>query len=201
MRPQRLQAKPATQSIARVSLAACLASLFGTAGAVAQQPERITLGSCRDNCGLSLVIEAELARRLRPGMIDLTGAVSAYRDASKRTYIVGDPIVHVLVFDPAGRFLRRIGRTGQGPGEFTRRFVSGCDRRRRVLGIRSRAGVILNFDYTGRLRGEVRTVGERFPRGVETYPWEGPWVLHVTNMHTPERAGYPLHPVNVETGN
>lgn len=189
-----------TQSIGGIFVAACLASLLGATGVTAQQPERITLDSCRDSCGLSLVLEAELGDDDGPGMIDLTGSVSAYRDASKRTYIVGDPITHVLVFDPAGRFLRRIGRTGSGPGEFENGaslVVTGdgefsvFDRER---------GVILNFDYTGRLRGEVRTVGERFPTGVETYPWEGPWVLHVANMRTPERAGYPLHPVNVETG-
>ena len=188
------------QSIARISQAACLASLLGAAGATAQQPERITLDSCRDSCGLSLVLEAELGDDSGPGMIDLTGTVSAYRDASKRTYIVGEPIDHILVFDPGGRFLRRIGRTGSGPGEFSdgSSLVVTGDGEFSVFD-RGR-GVILNFDYTGRLRSEVRTVGQQFPRGVETYRWEGPWVLHVTNMRTPERAGYPLHPVNVETG-
>lgn len=165
-----------------MAAAACLASLLRTASAVAQQPERITLGSCRGSCGLSLVLEAELGDDSGPGMIDLTGAVSACRDASKRTYIIGDQIEHVLVFDPAGRFLRRIGRTGQGPGEFTdaASLVMTGDGEFWVFD-RGR-GVILNFDYKGRLRGEVRTVGEQFPRGVETYPWEGPWpFLRVVN--------------------
>lgn len=200
MRPQRLRATPTTQSITRIAWAACLAGLLGPASATAQQPEHITLGSCRDSCGLSLVLEAELGDDSGPGMIDLTGVVRAYRDASKRTYIVGEPIDHILVFDPAGHFLRRVGRTGSGPGEFRdgASLVVTGDGEFSVFD-RGR-GVILNFDYTGRLRSEVRTVGERFPDGVETYRWEGPWVLHVTNMRTPDRAGYPLHPVNVETG-
>ena len=199
MKPQLSRTNP-MQSIARIFRAAFLASLPVAASATAQQPERITLGSCRDSCGLSLVLEAELGDDSGPGMIDLTGKVSAYRDASKRTYIVGEPIDHILVFDPAGHFLRRIGRTGSGPGEFSdgSSLVVTGDGEFSVFD-RGR-GVILNFDYTGRLRSEVRTVGQQFPRGVETYRWEGPWVLHVTNMRTPERAGYPLHPVNVETG-
>ncbi len=199
MEPQRLRTNR-TQSIARVSLAACLASLPGTAGATAQETERITLGPCRDSCGMSLVLEAELGDDSGPGMIDLTGMVRAYRDVSKRTYIVGEPIDHVLVFDSAGRFLRRIGRTGSGPGEFRdgASLVVTGDGEFSVFD-RGR-GVILNFDHTGRLRGEVRTVGERFPRGVRTYRWQGPWVLHVASMYTPDRAGYPLHTVNVETG-
>lgn len=200
MGPQRSRTNPTTRTIARISRAACLASLLGTASATAQQPERITLGSCRESCGLSLVLEAELGDDSGPGMIDLTGSVSAYRDASKRTYLVGGPIDNVMVFGSDGRFLRRIGRTGSGPGEFTRgaSLVVTGDGEFSVFD-RGR-GVILNFDYTGQLRGEVRTVGERFPSGVETYRWEGPWVLHVANIRTPERAGYPLHPVNVETG-
>ncbi len=199
MEPQRLRATPA-RNIARVARATFLASLMGTVSAAAQQPERITLRSCRGSCGMSLVVEAELGDDTGPGMIEFSGGVRAFRDPSKRTYITGRPHDHVLVFDPAGRFLRRIGRRGSGPGELTdgASLVVTGDGEFSVFD-RGR-GVILNFDYTGQLHGEVRTAGELFPSGVETSAWDGPWVVHITNIRTPERAGYPLHLVNVETG-
>ena len=188
------------RSMAPIARAACLAWVLGPLRAAAQSPETVTLESCRDDCGLSLVLEAEYGDDSGPGMIDLAGFVMAYRDASKRTYIIGKPIDNVMVFDSSGLFLRRIGRTGSGPGEFedgASLVVTGegafsvLDRDR---------SVVLNFDYTGRLRGEARPVGGWYPYGVDTYHWEGPWVVHVATLNTPERAGYPLHLVNVETG-
>ncbi len=62
METQRLRTNP-IQSIARITRAACLASLLVPASTTAQQPERFSLGSCRDSCGLSLVLEAELGGR------------------------------------------------------------------------------------------------------------------------------------------
>ena len=113
------------------------------------------------------------------------GLTSGYRDASKRTYIVGEPIDNVMVFDSSGRFVRRIGRSGSGPGEFEdgASLVVTGDGEFSVLD--RRRSVILNFDYTGRLRSEVRTVGEWYPRGVRTYPLGG--VLDaacVQSLHT-----------------
>jgi hypothetical protein len=191
---------PARESLALGVGAACLAWVLGPLQAVAQSPETVTLESCRGECGLSLVLEAEYGDDTGPGMIDLTGFVMAYRDASKRTYIIGKPIDNVLVFDSSGLFLRRIGRTGSGPGEFEdgASLVVTGDGEFSVLD-RDRS-VVLNFEYTGRLRGETRPVGGWYPYGVDTYHWEGPWVVHVATLNTPDRAGYPLHLVNVETG-
>jgi len=103
------------------------------------------------------------------------------------------------VFGPDGRFVRRIGSSGSGPGELkdgSSLVVTG-DGEFSVLD-RGR-GVILNFDHTGRLRSEVRTVGW-VPHGTRTFGWDGPQVVHVANLATSDRIGFPLHLVNVETG-
>lgn len=201
MAKHRFPNVPTFRAIVRITRAACLACLLGPHSAAAQEAqERVTLRSCDDSCGLSLVLESEFGDDTGPGMIDLVGLVRAYRDASRRTYIVGEPIDVVMVFDSSGRFLRRIGRSGSGPGEFEdgASLVVTGDGEFSVLD-RGRS-VILSFDHTGRLRSEVPPVGEWYPHGIRTYPWEGPWVLYVSRFHTPERAGYPLHLINVETG-
>lgn len=201
MAKHRFPSKLTRQSVVSIAWAACLACVLGPLNAVApESQESVILGSCNDDCGLSLVLEAEYGDDSGPGMIDLVGLVRAYRDGSKRTYIVGEPIDNVMVFDSSGRFLRRIGRSGSGPGEFedgSSLVVTG-DGEFSVLD-RGRS-VILNFHYTGRLRSEVRPVGEWYLHGIRTYAWEGPWMLHVSDLYTPERAGYPLHLINVETG-
>ncbi len=48
----------------------------------------------------------------RPGMITA--------DERGYFYVIDSGDACIAVFDPAGRFLRRIGRSGQGPGEFSR---------------------------------------------------------------------------------
>ena len=192
--------RTAHRAVAPITRAACLAWVLGPLHAVAQWPETVTLESCRDDCGLSLVLEAEFGDDTGPGMLDLVGTIGAYRDASKRVYIIGEPIEAVLVFDSTGGFLSRVGRRGSGPGEFEdgASLVVTGDGEFSVLD-RGRSA-ILNFDYTGRLLNEVQTVGEWYPSGVVTHHWDGPWALHLANLFTPERAGYPLHLINVQTG-
>lgn len=162
-------------------------------------PQQIRVAPCAERCGMTLDLETEYGHDSGPGMVGLTGWAKAYRDVSGRIYIVGDPIEQVLVFDSGGRFLRRIGRKGSGPGELrdgSSLVVTG-DGEFSVFD-RGRS-VILNFDHTGRLRSEARTVGW-IPTGLHTYPWEDSWVVHVTTLHTRDRIGFPLHLVNVRTG-
>jgi len=173
--------------------------LLGPLSAAAQAPPPVIVAPCRDACGISLELEAEYGDDSGPGMLDLVGAVGADRDASGRAYITGFPIDNVLVFDADGRFLRRIGQSGSGPGELkdgSSLVVTG-DGEFSVLD-RGR-GVILNYDVSGRMRSEVRTAGW-LPMGVLTFAWEGSRVVHAADLATPERAGFPLHLVNTETG-
>lgn len=175
-------------------------SLLGTPRSAAQNlSQPITVASCQEACGIGLDLEMEYGDDSGPGILDLVGWVKAYRDVSGRTYIVGEPIDHVLVFGPNGRFLRRIGRSGSGPGELedgSSLVVTG-DGEFSVLD-RGRS-VILNFDHTGHLRSETRTVGW-YPNGIRTYAWAGSQVLYVADLATPDRIGFPLHLVNIETG-
>ena len=180
--------------------AALAVPLLGPQRAAAQNlPRPTAVASCEEACGIALDLEMEYGDDSGPGILDLVGWVKAYRDVSGRTYIAGEPIDNVLVFDPDGRFVRRIGTSGSGPGELkdgSSLVVTG-DGEFSVLD-RGR-GVILNFDHTGRLRSEVRTEGWVSP-GNRTFAWDGPRVIHAANLTTSDRIGFPLHLVNVETG-
>ena len=188
-------------SSAVILLCATLAvSLPGPLRAAAQaMPRPIAVSSCEEACGITLGLEMEYGDDSGPGMLDLVGWVTAYRDVSGRTYVVGEPIDNVLVFDPGGRFLRRIGRSGSGPGELKdgASLVVTGDGEFSVLD-RGRA-VILNFDHTGRLRSEAKMAGW-YPHGNLTFAWDGAQVIHVASLSTRDRIGFPLHLVNVETG-
>ena len=192
--------QPPGSSLVLLLCAALAVSLLGPQRAAAQKPPRpAAIASCEEACGITLDLEMEYGDDSGPGILDLVGWVKAYRDVSGRTYIVGEPIDNVLVFDPDGGFVRRIGTSGSGPGELkdgSSLVVTG-DGEFSVLD-RGR-GVILNFDHAGRLRSEVRTVGW-VPHGTRTFAWDGPQVIHVANLGTSDRIGFPLHLVNVETG-
>ena len=191
---------PPRMSKVTVLRAALAVSLLGPLRAGAQNlPQPIAVASCEDACGITLTPEMEYGDDSGPGILDLVGWVKAYRDVSGRTYIAGEPIDNVLVFDSDGGFLQRIGRSGSGPGELkdgSSLVVTG-DGEFSVLD-RGR-GVILNFDHTGRLRSEVKTVGW-VPHGTRTFAWDGPQAIHVANLTTSDRSGFPLHLFNVETG-
>ena len=192
--------RPPGSSLIVLLHAALAASLLGPQRTASQDlPRPTAVASCEEACGITLEVEMEYGDDSGPGVLDLVGWVKAYRDVSGRTYIAGEPIDNVLVFDPDGRFLRRFGTSGSGPGELkdgSSLVVTG-DGELSVLD-RGR-GVILNFDHTGRLRSEVRTVGW-VPHGTRTFHWNGPQVIHAANLSTPDRIGFPLHLVNVETG-
>ncbi len=195
-----LSYSPPGVSTVIVLRAALAVSLLGPLGAGAQNlPQPIAVASCEDACGITLTLETEYGDDSGPGILDLVGWVKAYRDVSGRTYIAGEPIDNVLVFDPNGRFLRRIGRSGSGPGELkdgSSLVVTG-DGEFSVLD-RGR-GVILNFDHNGGFRSEVKTVGW-VPHGTRTFAWNGPQAIHVADLTTSDRRGFPLHLFNVETG-
>ena len=84
-------------------------------------------------------------------MIDASSA-RGWLDESGRLYLLGgDPATSVLVFDPDGVFLRRIGRRGSGPGELqdARSLVITGDG---VFSLLDRdRGVILTLGGAGRI--------------------------------------------------
>jgi hypothetical protein len=91
--------------------------------ALAQTPRPVLgSGSCT-SCSVTV------ARFVEIGGTDGEGALPiaqpwVMRDQRGRIYAYGSGIEGVMAYDSAGRFLRRIGRAGSGPGEF--RGVSGA---------------------------------------------------------------------------
>ena len=73
----------------------------------------VELSPCTERCGMTLVPVPEFGEAAGAGMIEGGGEIAL--DRSGRLYIGG--LDHVLVFDPDGTFLQRIGRRGEGPGE------------------------------------------------------------------------------------
>ncbi len=165
---------------------------------VAQEATKVTLVEpCRVSCGLELVPEREYGEDVGLGMIDASGA-RAWLDESERLYLLG-AVTHIQVFGPDGAFLRRISRRGSGPGELEHAYslVVMEDGIFSVLD-RSR-GKILTFDWQGTLLHETRPSGW-LPLGHLTIHIQGPMAIHHATFRTPERIGYPLHLVNLETG-
>ena len=152
---------------------------------------------CRESCGLTLVPEREYGDDSGPGMIEAAGA-RAWLDESGRLYLLG-AVTHVQVYGPDGAFLRRISRRGSGPGELENGHslvVTGDG----VFSILDRSqGKILTFDWNGELLHEIRPHGW-FPFGSGTVHVGGPLAVHHADIQTPDRVGYPLHLVNLETG-
>ena len=179
--------------------AAALLVLGVLCEAAAQEGTHVTsVAPCVESCGLALEIQREYGEGDGPAMIEADW-VRGWLDESGRMYLAGATAGHVLVFGRDGSFLRRIGRAGSGPGELehlTSLVVRGdglfstLDRRR---------GMILTFDWTGALRNETRSRGWS-PRGTRTIHVEGPLAVHHADLRTPDLVGYPLHLVNLESG-
>ena len=190
------------KAFAKASASALLLAAGAHHLASAQDPPEagvVSLDPCEERCGLTLVPVIEFGEDEGPGMIE--GAAEARVDGSGRLYLAmlgGD---HVLVFDSDGTFLRRVGRRGEGPGELLdiRAFAVLDDGVFAVLD--SGRGVILTFDWTGRLLREVRTRGWG-PIGTGTWliPLGDTRAVYQAAYRGGDRAGYPLHVINLESG-
>ena len=168
-------------------------------GAATQEaPDATVLEPCRARCGIALVPDGEYGEDSGDGMIETTRAAS-WKDASGRLYVVGVPATHLLVFGPNGGFLGRVGREGDGPGEF--RDVSSVvlidDGVFSVLDMRT--GRIQTFDWTGKLLRGVQPQNWS-PRGVYTVHVDGALAVHVADIRSPAQVGYPLHLVDLDSG-
>ena len=157
----------------------------------------VDLGPCTERCGMTLVPVAEFGEAAGEGMIEGGGEIAL--DPSGRLYIGGGD--HVLVFDPDGTFLQRIGRRGEGPGELMNiRAFSVVDDGTFVI-LDSGRGVILRFDWTGQLLDEVRPQGwTPIGTGVGLVSMGGARAVYQAAFLGGDRAGYPLHLINLESG-
>ena len=180
------------------ALAAILVGAYAGRG-FAQEAAGVVLEPCQEQCGITLVVEKEFGEDSGPGMIE-AAAVLGWVDASRRLYVAGvSPVSHIWVFGPDGIFLRRIGRPGEGPGEFLhiQGAISTGDGIFSVLDMER--AVIVTYDWTGTLLGETRMHGW-VPLGAQTIHYEGPLAIHSADIRTADRVGYPLHLFNLETG-
>ena len=188
--------------IAILTVQAGLLTAWAPRSASAQEspePAVVALSPCGSGCGLTLIPVVEFGEDTGPGMIE--GYVNGRVDSSGRMYLFSPGADHVLVFDTDGSFLRRVGRGGEGPGELLnpRSFAVLDDGVFAVLD--GGRGVILTFDWTGRLLGEVRT-SNWIPTGtgIWTVPLGGARAVYQANFRGGDRAGYPLHLINLESG-
>ena len=106
-----------------------------------------------------------------PDAPDLFGSIIAVAtDDAGRIYVADDQASDIRVFDQAGNFVRRIGRKGQGPGEF--QFLDGVlwQRQEGILWAMDAIRMRLHaFDSTGVLLHENRHGDFTFV----TIPWRG----------------------------
>lgn len=139
-------------------------------------------------CDIELTKVASLRIEDPSGDLDLDGRSRVTQDTFGRFYVWNRGRTSILVFDSAGRFLRQLGRKGQGPGEFV---GAGGDIRSgvkdslfvfsfRQLSVWAPTGKLAatvslpNFAYTTRLLDSGK-------------------VLVNASIPTPRSAGYPLH--------
>lgn len=190
---------PLSHRSLRVMCAASLAVGMAPIGLSAQEPvHRLDLEPCAELCGLRLVPVGEFGEATGPGMIE-GSFVWARMDDSGRTYVVGQSVPHVWVFAEDGAFVTRIGQAGEGPGEFLEigSFAVIDDGVLAVLD--GGRGVVLIYTWAGELLQEVKTRGW-LPAGFETIHFEGPLAVHMADLASPDRVGFPLHLVNLESG-
>lgn len=69
----------------------------------------------------------------------------------ENTYYVLDKVIRksIFVFDEQGKFLRRIGRIGQGPGEYIHIYDFAIDRKKGHIAILTDASTVYLYDLQG----------------------------------------------------
>ena len=181
------------------ALAALLTGAIGIGSVSSPQetPQAITVRPCEEQCGLFPVVLGEFGESDGPGMIERDGIIG-YPDASGRMYVVG-AADHVLVFGADGSFLTRVGRRGEGPGELLDIASLSVLEDGVFLVLDRDRSVAMKFDWTGSLLHEVRTRGWT-PWSTGTVVLDGNIAVHARHIRTPERVGYPLHSINLGSG-
>lgn len=183
----------------RVLLAACVLLPAVHADAQAQQAsgsrEIVVRGSAGTCAACS--IRVDRVAELRPPASE-AALVSPFNFAvdSRGRILFADPFgsIGVRVFDADGRFVRTIGKRGQGPGEFMGVFSIAVDERDSIHVFHGGRSV---FTPSG---AHVRT--ETFLNGApvrRSIVLKGGRVVANGSMNTPEAYGHPIHVVEPRT--
>lgn len=169
--------------------------LLGTPGVQAQEVLRWEDFEICDRC------ELQLTEIVRLGNLDGEGIVESDFERVTWGEDFGYFMFHlgtstVKQFDHGGRFVRLIGRRGEGPGEFSESVidVKGIDGQIVVTDSRKNAFVV--FDSAG---GFVEDRRYAFESGPMVPVGDGRGVV-VSMDRRPDLAGYPLHLVDLATG-
>ena len=144
--------------------------------------------SCQE-CGIRATHLVRLGDRDLPGAIESDVAIAA-RDGRGRFYVTEAYGTRIKVFDPAGRFLRTIGRKGAGPGEFqdigTIKVVGGDSLF--VFDNGNLRYTVLDSAYAVAAESPLQ-----IPPYIEAAVFEGGGIVLASPVRTPERVGLPLH--------
>lgn len=173
------------RSFRRVLIVGMLHATGWAAGAQ-PTPEVVSIRRCAE-CNVELKPVVTLGDANGPGALE--SDVNQVRRDSRGRYFVFNGGPSIWVFDPRGAFVTRLGRDGDGPGEF--REVSGV--------LPARGDSIIVFDWVHRrmtvfspdLRF-VRTAPTGVPGGLQSAV-VGDHLLINAMVRTPGRIGHPLH--------
>lgn len=193
-----MTANHATAVRCAVSAATALLAAGAASPALAQEqsPDIIEIHPCDDRCGLVASVVGAFGDNDGPGMIESEYSIGFF-DRSGRMYVISYD--HVQVFAADGSFLSRVGRRGEGPGEMLDLGSLAVVEDGVFVVLDRGRGVLMKFDWTGKLLHETRLMGWA-PDGVGTIPIGEGLAVHRGNIRTPERIGYPLHVINLESG-
>ena len=153
------------------------------------------IAECTAPCPLFLELVGTFGDDAGPGM--LGASVRGFSDSNDRWYLVDRPPTEVKVFDGAGAFLHRFGRSGEGPGEFSLiRYVLPIGDS--VVAVLDDPSGLKFFDSAGNLIREARLPFAPGENGA-VYA-DGLGFVISANAPTPGRAGLPLHIVDLDDG-
>ena len=176
----------------RFTLAVALFLLPASSGAVApslqaQETVRVSSEVVCGECVITIDTVVTLGGLDGEGVeaIDITSAIAV--DARERILITNLFHPRIYVFDMAGRFLRTVGRQGEGPGEYSRiSHINAGSRYIHVFEFHS-GRTLLDHDFEFVRR-------DRFPGQIgQSFVTDSEVVAFSTWIPTPDAAGHKLH--------
>ena len=145
-----------------------------------------------DECEIELTEVVRFGEPESPGVI---GSIAPRVSWNEQLGYVVVGSTSLQIFDDDGRFVRRIGGEGEGPGEFSR-----------VIDAHVVDGRLVALDYAQSAWSIFNLAGEfiqRRPYGHSTGPFVpvgGSHVVVVNMDESPELAGLPLHLADIDSG-
>lgn len=153
----------------------------------AQEPERVSGDVACVGCVITLDTVATIGGLDGPGVHVVTASSHVAVDGRGRILVADPRQGEISVFDATGRFLRTVGRRGEGPGEYG--FISHISAGPRYIHVFEyhEGRTMLDHDFQ-----VVRT--DRFPGQVlSAAAMENDQVVFTANVPTSASVGHKLH--------